>query len=181
MRRSMFRTLACIAVAVSFAATAAERAIDKEEVIAATPAQLWDAWTTRDGIVSFFSPDAEIEPRVGGAFHIFINPLAPPGMKGADDTRFLALQKPSMLSFDWNAPPSLPEIRAQRTFVVVRIAPVDDKRTRVSLHHTGWGDGGEWDKAYVYFDRSSNSFRIFRAASGFVGRASFEVASNVMS
>ena len=24
----------------------------------------------------------------------------------------------------------------------------------VSLHHTGWGDGGEWDKAYAYFDRA---------------------------
>lgn len=23
--------------------------------------------------------------------------------------------------------------------------------TRVTLHHTGWGDGGEWDKAFDYF------------------------------
>jgi len=22
------------------------------------------------------------------------------------------------------------------------------------LHHTGWGDGGEWDKTYAYFDRA---------------------------
>jgi len=29
-----------------------------------------------------------------------------------------------------------------------------DKQTRVTLHHTGWGDGGEWDKAYAYFDRA---------------------------
>ena len=26
--------------------------------------------------------------------------------------------------------------------------------TRVSLHHTGWGDGGEWDKAYDYFNKA---------------------------
>jgi hypothetical protein len=26
--------------------------------------------------------------------------------------------------------------------------------TRVRLTHTGWGDGGEWDKAYAYFDRA---------------------------
>ena len=29
-----------------------------------------------------------------------------------------------------------------------------DKETRVTLHHTGWGDGDEWDKAYAYFDRA---------------------------
>ena len=59
-----------------------------------------------------------------------------------------------MLSFDWNAPPSLPEARAQRTFVVVRLALLGDKLTRVTLHHAGWGTGGEWDKAYTYFDRA---------------------------
>jgi uncharacterized protein YndB with AHSA1/START domain len=133
---------------------AAERAIVKEVVVAASPQQAWDAWTTREGIVSFFAPDARIEPRVGGAFAIYIDPLAAPGMKGADDMRFMALQPPKMLSFDWNAPPSLPEARAQRTFVVVRIEPVADGQTRVTLTHTGWGDGGEWDKAYAYFDRA---------------------------
>ncbi|MGZ8982192.1 MAG: SRPBCC family protein, partial [Burkholderiaceae bacterium] len=59
-----------------------------------------------------------------------------------------------MLSFTWNAPPSLPEARQERTFVVVRIQPVSEKETRVTLHHTGWGDGGEWDKAYGYFERA---------------------------
>jgi hypothetical protein len=44
--------------------------------------------------------------------------------------------------------------RAQRTFVIVRFMPVDEKTTRVSLHHTGWGEGGEWDQAYVYLDRA---------------------------
>ena len=68
--------------------------------------------------------------------------------------RFMALQPKTMLSFDWNAPPSMPEARAQRTFVVVRFERVGDAVTRVSLHHTGWGDGGEWDKAYAYFDRA---------------------------
>ena len=135
-------------------ATAAERAIDKEVVVAATLDQTWEAWTTREGIRSFFAPDAEVEPRVGGAFHIHIDPGAAPGMKGADDMRFMALQPKKMISFDWNAPPHLPEARAQRTFVVVRFAAVDDRSTRVTLHHTGWGDGGQWDQTYAYFDKA---------------------------
>jgi len=140
-------------VAVS-PATGAERAIEKSVVIDATLDQAWDSWTTREGIVGFFAPDARIEPRVGGAFNIYIDPTAEPGSRGADDMRYMALQPKKMLSFDWNAPPSLPEARAQRTFVVVRFEPLSDRQTRVTLHHTGWGDGGEWDKAYQYFDRA---------------------------
>lgn len=146
--------LALLLAAVMGAAQAAERAIDKEVVVDATLDQAWAAWTTREGIVSFFAPDAVIEPRVGGAFHIHMDPGAAPGMKGADDMRFMALQPKKMLSFDWNAPPHLPEARAQRSFVVVRFAAVDAKTTRVTLHHTGWGDGGQWDQAYAYFDKA---------------------------
>jgi uncharacterized protein YndB with AHSA1/START domain len=135
-------------------AQAAERAIEKEIVVAAPIESVWQTWTSKAGIESFFAPEAEIEPRVGGAFHVHMDPLAAPGAKGADDMRFMALQRPTMLSFDWNAPPSLPEARAQRTFVIVRLADVDGKSTRVTLHHTGWGAGGEWDKTYAYFDRA---------------------------
>jgi len=133
---------------------AAERSLDKEVVVDASLDDTWAAWTTREGIVSFFAPDAQIEARVGGAFHIYMDPGAQPGARGADDMRFMALEPKQMLSFDWNAPPSLPVARAQRTFVVVRLYPVDALHTRVTLHHTGWGDGGEWDKAYAYFDRA---------------------------
>ena len=157
-RRSRPRRATAIAAAsLALAATAAigaERAIDKEVVVAAPIESVWQAWTTHAGIRSFFAPDAEIDPRVGGAFHIHINPFAEPGMKGADDMRYMALQRPTMLSFDWNAPPSLPEVRAQRTFVVVRLAPLDAGSTRVTLHHTGWGTGGQWDDTYAYFDRA---------------------------
>jgi uncharacterized protein YndB with AHSA1/START domain len=133
---------------------AAERAINKEVVIRATVDQTWDAWTTREGIVSFFAPDARIEPRVGGLFEIHINPYAAPGLKGGDDMRFMALQPKRMLSFTWNAPPSLPQARAQRTLVILRFAAADAGQTRVTLHHTGWGEGGEWDRAFDYFERA---------------------------
>ena len=133
---------------------AAERAIEKSVEIVASLDDAWAAWTTREGIVSFFAPDARIEARVGGPFEIYFDPGGAPGAKGADDMRFLALQPKRMLSFDWNAPPHLPDARAQRTLVIVRFEPLGDKLTRVRLHHTGWGDGGQWDQAFSYFDRA---------------------------
>lgn len=151
---ALLRAGSAAMLALALPTYAAERAIDKEIVVPATLDAAWTAWTTREGIITFFAPDAVVEPKVGGAFHIHINPLADPGMKGADDMRFLAVQPKQMISFDWNAPPHLPEARAQRTFVIVRFAAVDDKNTKVTLHHTGWGTGGEWDKTYTYFDRA---------------------------
>jgi len=150
-----FAIMAALVIALRASpAHAVERSIDKEIVVPAPINAVWQSWTTKAGIESFFAPEAEVDAKVGGAFHIHINPFGEPGMKGADDMRFMALQAPTMLSFDWNAPPSLPEIRKERTFVVVRLADVDGKSTRVSLHHTGWGTGGEWDKTFAYFDRA---------------------------
>ena len=152
---SLLNLLPAAALALTLgAAGAAERAIDKEVTIAASADQAWEAWTTRDGITSFFAPDARIDARPGGAFNVYFDPGAAPGSKGADDMRYLALQPKKMLSFDWNAPPHLPEARQQRTLVIVRFEPQGDKATRVTLHHVGWGDGGEWDKTYAYFDRA---------------------------
>ena len=146
--------IALLLLVLASVAGAQQRSIDKEVVVAAPVSEVWKAWTTREGIVSFMAPDAEIEARPGGAFHVHFDPLAAPGMKGADDMRYMALQPPTLLSFDWNAPPHLPQVRAQRTFVIVRLQEVDGKSTRVTLHHAGWGDGGEWDQAHAYFDRA---------------------------
>lgn len=154
LHRPVMALLLAAVAAPAALAQAGERAIVKEVVVPAPQAAVWAAWTTREGIVGFFAPDAVIEARPGGAFHIHIDPLAAPGNRGADEMRFMALQPPRMLSFDWNAPPHLPEVRAQRTFVVVRLEPVDERSTRVRLTHTGWGDGGQWDQAHAYFDRA---------------------------
>ena len=146
--------VALVAVIVSAFAHAQERYVDKEVRVKAPIDAVWQAWTTTEGIKTFFAPDAHVEARVDGPFEIYINPLAPPGMKGADSMRFLAIQDRKMLTFTWNAPPSLPEARAQRTYVTLRFKPIGDYETLVTLHHGGWGEGGEWDKAYAYFDRA---------------------------
>lgn len=132
-------------------AAAAERAINEKISVKANIDDVWKAWTTNDGIRSFFAPDGRVEPRPGGEFQIYMNPLAEPGMKGADDMRVLAVQEKKLLSFTWNAPPSLPEARKQQTAVIVRFESRGDALTDVTLHHVGWGEGGEWDKAYDYF------------------------------
>jgi uncharacterized protein YndB with AHSA1/START domain len=70
-----------LVLALSLPAQAAERAIDKSIDVPATLDEAWAAWTTREGITSFFAPDAEIDARVGGAFHIHIDPARRPAAR----------------------------------------------------------------------------------------------------
>ena len=136
------------------ASLADERAIDEKITVKASVDEVWKAWTTTEGIKSFFAPDAKVELRVDGPFEIYMNPFAVPGLKGADDMRIIGFQEKKMLTFTWNAPPSLPEARKQRSVVIVRFIWRGDVLTDVTLHHVGWGEGGEWDKAYDYFSKS---------------------------
>ena len=133
---------------------AQERAIDEKITVKAGVDDVWKAWTTSDGIKTFFAPDAKVELRVDGPFEIYMNPFAGRGMKGADDMRIIGFQEKKMLTFTWNAPPSLPEARKQRSVVIVRFISRGDQLTDVTLHHIGWGEGGEWDKAYDYLTKA---------------------------
>ena len=152
MRLPVF--LAALLSTTAMASPLDERQLVKEVLVDAPLEAVWKAWSTSEGIVSFFGPEAVIEPRPGGAFFVHFNPFAPAGLKGADDMRVLAVQEGRLISFTWNAPPHLPEARKQRTLVTVRLAPDGDARTRVRLRQVGWGEGGEWDQAFQYFDRA---------------------------
>jgi len=150
----------CLAAALMLPAADAadagssDRALVKVATVKAGIDDVWNAWTTTAGIKTFFAPDARIEARPGGAFEIYFNPYARPGMKGADGMVVLAVQEKKLLSFTWNAPPHLPEVRGQRTSVTVRFRTAGEGLTEVRLTHGGWGEGGQWDKAYDYFDKA---------------------------
>lgn len=135
-------------------AHAAERAIETSIIVKAAVPEVFKTWTTTEGVKTFFAPGAVIEPKSNGLYEIHMNPLAPPGERGADDMRILAIQENKMVSFTWNAPPSLPEIRKQRTVVIVRFAAEGEGQTKVTLNHLGWGEGGEWDKTFDYFAKA---------------------------
>lgn len=134
--------------------TAEDRSIRAQVLVNADVDSVWNTWTTHDGIVSFFAPACNVELQVNGAYEIFFDPDGEPGMRGSEGMRVLAFQRQSMLAFTWNAPPHLPNVRAQQTHVVVRFRPEANDRTRVTLFHDGWGTGEEWDKAFAYLDRA---------------------------
>jgi len=131
-----------------------DRVIECSIQVNAPLQQVWEAWTTEAGAVTFFAPVARIEAVPDGPYEILFVPDAAPGQQGAEGMRILALQEPTFLSFTWNAPPHLPTVRGQRTHVELRFKALDSGLTQVNLRHGGWGTGGEWEAAFAYFSRA---------------------------
>lgn len=119
-------TALCMRAMSPDAVDSTERALHAELVVHAPVSQVWDAWTTEAGIRGFFAPDGRIEPRVDGAYSIYFNSTAAPGVRGVDDMRILLFE------------------------------PAPGGRTLVRFSHVGWGAGPEWDRAYAFFDAAWN-------------------------
>jgi uncharacterized protein YndB with AHSA1/START domain len=157
--RSRWRGAAAIlgtALLLPAAAGAEDRLLRADVEIFAPIDSVWAVWTTEAGVRSFFAPGCRIEPRVDGAYEIWFMPSAPAGERGGDSLRVLAFEPNRRLAFTWNAPPSLPAARAQRTMVIVDLLPHGKSRTHVRFTHLGWGEGPDWDAAYNYFDQAWN-------------------------
>lgn len=130
-----------------------DRRIIEARTVPATPAQCWQRWTTGDGVGEFMSPNNSIELRIGGDYEILFAMQLPRGEQGSEDCKVLSYVPERMLSFEWNAPPMFPEVRQQRSRVVVFFEPVDGG-TRVELVHLGFGEGEQWDQVYEYFTKA---------------------------
>jgi len=130
------------------------RIIRGEAIIEASIDEVWDAWTTEEGIKSFFASACRIDVRVDGPYEILFDPEVEEGRRGAEGVRILALEPKKMLSFTWSAPPEMEEVRKQWTHVVIRFQKISKQQTKVTLTHDGWGEGREWDEAFAYFTRA---------------------------
>lgn len=128
----------------------------KYEIINATPDHIFWQWTTTEGLKSFFSDDNLIDLRIGGEFEIYFLTENPYGTKGSEGCKILSYTPNRQLTFSWNAPPILPDMRNadHYTWVVVDIEPLDDKSSKVVLTHSGWPSAGSWQPMYDYFDKA---------------------------
>lgn len=126
--------------------------------------KVWEAWTTKKGLEAFLAPECEIDLRVNGSLDVYFYPEAPPGQRGAEDLHIMTVIPNKMLSFSWNNPPDIPEIRNQQTHVIMKFfsAGNNNRQTKLVLIHDGWGDGELWDQAYSYFVRAWRDVVLFR-------------------
>ena len=118
--------------------------------------EAWELWATADGVAKWWTPHTRIDLRPGGHYEIFFNPEERPGDKGGDWCRVLSFLPGKMLSFTWNAPPSL-KTRPDQTWVVL-LFDDDDGGCDVTLDHYGWPESGltkpesDWPATLEYFE-----------------------------
>jgi len=129
-------------------------AIIETVIVNCTLQAAWDAWTTESGILKFFAPACKLELRSGGPYEMYFMLDAPTGSKGGEGNKILALEPMKMLSFTWNAPPQYPQIRGQRTTVILNFREMFPNSIQVTLNHVGWGEGEQWEKVLEYFQKA---------------------------
>ncbi len=124
-------------------------------IVAAPLADVWKAWTTPEGIESFFAPKvARLEPRAGGAFELWFGIDLPEGSRGTEGCLVHSVTPMEQIVLEWNAPPTIPAIRPLRTLVYLDFKPEGPDRTEVTLRNFGYGQGDDWQKAKAYFEKA---------------------------
>jgi uncharacterized protein YndB with AHSA1/START domain/uncharacterized protein YciI len=137
-----------------FPAAPTPRAILREAEVPISRAEAWRAWTTEAGLKQFFAERVRVELRPGGPFEILFREDAPEGEQGAEGCTVLAFEPERLLAVSWNAPPQFPQVRQQRTQVILHFEELGPDRTRVRLVNHGYGAGAEWDAVFAYFERA---------------------------
>lgn len=144
--------------------------INIERLVPGTPGEVFDLWLTREGVRTFFAPDAVIEPRAGGAYTIVFAPKEDPeglshGTKGA---RILELEPGKKLTFEWitftlkeiPGVPGPPVVSAAErnvsplpTAVELTFEPSGETHTLVRLRHRAFPQEPKWNEAHAFFSR----------------------------
>ncbi len=119
------------------------------------PREVWRAWTETEKIINWFSPEANIEPRSGGAYELYFDPKDHDHMstKGCTITEFKPMDR---LGFSWKGPDQYRELMNEPdplTHVEVEFKD-EDGATQLTLEHGGWGDGEEWVEAREWHRRA---------------------------
>jgi hypothetical protein len=115
----------------------------------------WNSWSTTEGVNRFFAPKANIDARVGGPYELLFDLKAPRGFQGTEGCRVLGLEAQKSVAFEFLAPPQFPNVRRVKTRVDVVFEQVlSGGLVKVSLVHSGFLDGEEWDECFDFFDWS---------------------------
>jgi uncharacterized protein YndB with AHSA1/START domain len=164
---SLFRVLPVLIGGLACgSAASAERLLVKEITVRDSLDDVWQAWTTEDGL-KFVSEKSNVELRRGGPYEWFLHlPPDDNGQRGGEGARVLAYLPKEMLAFSWRFPPAIPELRYsnETTQVVVTMKETGDGSVQVRLTAHEWQDGEAWDAGWAYFDNAwGNVLRILKA------------------
>lgn len=132
------------------------RTINKQTIVNASIETVYQSWTTKVGVDSFFGLDSKIELKKNGPYEIYFNMDAPYGLRGSEGCVFLDYQPHQFVSFSWNVPPLFKEARQQnyQSVVSVNLTKLEENKTTVVLHNTYTVNTSHLDDIVKYFEQA---------------------------
>lgn len=131
-----------------------EPRITVRRTVGMTPTEAFAFFTSSDAWAKAMGVESKIELAIGGPFEFYFGPNFPEGQRGSEGCQILSYLPGRMVSYSWNAPPSIPTTREKRSWVVVNFHPAGEANTEIELNHLGFGEGDDWDKTADYFERA---------------------------
>jgi uncharacterized protein YndB with AHSA1/START domain len=125
------------------------KALVFEVTLPASLDEVWTAFTTSQGLSTWLTPGAVVDLRKGGEWTAHF----PGGATGGGT--IVDFTPKSEIVMTANAPPTFPQVKAERTLATWHFRAVGDKLTALTLRQTGWKEGEEWDNAYEYLARGN--------------------------
>lgn len=126
-----------------------EKALRWEVIVPSNLDEVWAAFTTSDGLSTWLTPNAVVDPRAGGEW----TAKFPGG--GTGGGTILSLTPKSEIVMRAMAPPMFPHVREERTRAEWRFTEAGPHATKIVLTQTGWKQGEEWEKAYAYLEKGN--------------------------
>ena len=117
--------------------------------------EVWRAWTDPETLTKWFSPHANIEPRLGGAYELFFDPTNHEH-QCTRGCRITSFEPEERLSFSWRGPDKLHHVMdpcEPQTHVHVSLKE-RGAGTEVAIVHDGWGEGEDWKAAREWHQRA---------------------------
>ena len=154
--------LALVLAAASLPAVGAEETpLVHEGIVAASVAEVWGAFTTKEGLESWMVAHSEIELKVGGRMRTHYDPQGKLGDSKTIENTIICYDPRRMLSIKVSKPPEdFPFANAVKTMWTVIYFEADSPQTtRVRIVGLGFGDDEESQKMRAFFDRG-NAFTL---------------------
>lgn len=151
IRHVIFAVTATLTICSALAAQEARELFETE--IDASVDEIWNAFTTSDGLQSWVAPLADIDFRVGGKWRANYNKEGKLGDETTIENTILCYDPKRMISLKATGfPKGFPfETAAKDTWSVFYFTPVSDMKTKVTIVGLGYNDSEQSQKMLAFF------------------------------
>ena len=134
-----------------------ELALRHTAVIPASQAEIWNAFTTTEGLRSFVAPVIDLDFRIGGRWESSYNPQSKIGDPANIANEVMCYLPPEMLAIrNIQTPPGFPDPElGKRLWTVMQFEARGDRETKVTITMLGWADGDEASPVFELFRRGN--------------------------